>query len=161
MKAWIHGYSGRMGQEILKQMHGDSQWTIIGGSSGRGLYYQEQEGLSWDRFENLVSEANVLIDFSSVSGNADLLRALHTQSNVSTALLQYPPLDAFTIAPMDVATSVLNKVGSTPTTSGHWRHEIRAWYLCCAFLRRVENQKAIQEFAKLSGKTEADTKTHA
>ncbi|MBC7660177.1 MAG: 4-hydroxy-tetrahydrodipicolinate reductase [Chitinophagaceae bacterium] len=87
MKAWIHGYSGRMGQEILKQIHNDPQWTMIGGSSARGLYYKDQEGLSWDRFENLLSEAEVLIDFSSVSGNEELYQGLLTQSNISAALI--------------------------------------------------------------------------
>ncbi len=87
MKAWVHGYSGRMGQEITKQIHAQKDWTLIGGSSGKGLYYQDQEGLSWDQFGNVLSEADVLIEFSSVEGNVELLRKLETQSHVSTAIL--------------------------------------------------------------------------
>lgn len=88
MKAWIHGYSGRMGQEIAKQIHSQSaQWKLVGGSSAKGLYYQEGEGISWDRFENLLSEANVLIDFSSVAGNQQLLNAILTQGKVGAAVL--------------------------------------------------------------------------
>lgn len=88
MKAWIHGYSGRMGQEIAKQIHSHpGAWSLIGGSSAKGLYYHEQDGISWERFENLLSEANVLIDFSSVNGNKELLNALLTHGNIPTALL--------------------------------------------------------------------------
>lgn len=88
MKAWIHGYSGRMGQEIAKQIHSHpAAWTLVGGSSAKGLYYHEQEGISWDRFENLLGESEVLIDFSSVAGNKELLNAILTHGNIPTALL--------------------------------------------------------------------------
>ncbi len=88
MKVWIHGYSGRMGQEISKQLQAHSKkWSLTGGSSPRGLFYQDQEGISWDRFENLLSEADAVIDFSSVNGNRELLTALQKHSHISTALL--------------------------------------------------------------------------
>lgn len=87
MKVWIHGYSGRMGQEITKVLRATNSWTLIGGSSGRGLLFEGQEGLSWDQFPNIISNAEVLIDFSSVAGNLELQKAIRSDSHFSKAVL--------------------------------------------------------------------------
>lgn len=87
MKAWIHGMSGRMGQEISNALRAKSEWNLIGGSSGRGLTIEDHEGLSWEVFPNAVSNADVLIDFSSVAGNLELQKNVLSDVHYSTAVL--------------------------------------------------------------------------
>lgn len=87
MKAWLHGYSGRMGQEITKALRSTKSWTLVGGSSGRGLMVEDHEGISWDQFSNVVTSANVLIDFSSVAGNLELQKIIRSDNHYSTAIL--------------------------------------------------------------------------
>ncbi len=87
MKAWMHGYSGRMGQEITKAIRATNHWTLVGGSSARGLMFEEQEGLSWDQFSNAVTNADLVIDFSSVAGNLELQKVIRSDSHYSKALL--------------------------------------------------------------------------
>jgi 4-hydroxy-tetrahydrodipicolinate reductase len=87
MKAWLHGYSGRMGQEIIKAIRSTYSWTLTGGSSARGLMVQNQEGLSWDQFSNAVTDVDLVIDFSSVAGNLELLKTIRSDRHYSKALL--------------------------------------------------------------------------
>lgn len=87
MKAWMHGYSGRMGQEITKTIRSTKSWTLVGGSSARGVMVEDHEGLKWDRFSNAVSDANVVIDFSSVAGNLELQKVIRSDEHFSKALL--------------------------------------------------------------------------
>jgi len=76
-------------------------------------------------------------------------------SEVSTAMIRHPPLNAYTIAPISVATSVLKKLGSVTTTSGHWRHEIKTWFGHSGLLRRYSMNNFIKGLALQRAKAEA------
>lgn len=90
MKVWIHGYSGRMGQEIAQQMAATKKdWTLLGGTSAEGLHLTQQKYTepNWDRFPEHLKDVDLLIDFSSASANAVLLDYLRRDGKSRKAVL--------------------------------------------------------------------------
>ena len=61
---WIHGISGRMGQEISELLAADKELSLLGGS--------DQKSKLNDEIEN----ADIIVDFSSTAGNLQLQKHL-------------------------------------------------------------------------------------
>lgn len=90
MKVWIHGYSGRMGQEIGQLMAATCKdWTLLGGTSAEGLHLAQKNFVepNWDNFPQYLKETDLLIDFSSASANAVLLDYLRRNGKSQKAIL--------------------------------------------------------------------------
>ncbi|MEZ4742535.1 MAG: 4-hydroxy-tetrahydrodipicolinate reductase [Bdellovibrionota bacterium] len=74
-KAWIHGYSGRMGEKIKQALENSSFFELIGGSS------LEKKDLT------KINETDIILDFSSALGNIELLNILETSNLENVAVL--------------------------------------------------------------------------
>jgi 4-hydroxy-tetrahydrodipicolinate reductase len=61
---WINGVSGRMGQNILALLNESKEFTYLGGSDQANLIKP-----------SLISQSDIIIDFSSAGGNLLLLNA--------------------------------------------------------------------------------------
>jgi len=107
--------------------------AIINIASVTGLY-------PWPNLSSVYGATKAYVDILSRSVSeevGDKIDVISVRpSEVSTALIRHLSLNAYTIAPLSVATSVLKKLGSVTTTSGHWRHEIMAGIRQIGFLRR-------------------------
>ena len=73
---WIHGLSGRMGQEIFLAVKKDSSYTFLGGSS-------RSKDLSVDKLNN----CDLIFDFTNLEGNLFLLETLKLKMKASPKVL--------------------------------------------------------------------------
>lgn len=80
IKAWINGYSGRMGQEIAEAAKDDQQLQIVGGSGHMLLKTQMRELEKYDvkDLAKALKEIDIIIDFSNIDGNHLLYQALES-----------------------------------------------------------------------------------
>jgi len=113
----------------------------------------------WPNLFPVYGATKAYVDILSRSVNeevADKIDVISVRpSEVSTALIRHPPLNAYTIAPISVATSVLRKLGRVDTTSGHWRHEIKTWLTHSSSLRTYGNKAFLRSLAKKRAQAEA------
>ncbi|SME90303.1 4-hydroxy-tetrahydrodipicolinate reductase [Pseudobacteriovorax antillogorgiicola] len=79
-KVWLHGYHGRMGQEILHLLEEDSHLKFLGGSSRNQLILpgREPNGYSPNDLVESLGETDVIIDFSNIAGNQAIFKACKT-----------------------------------------------------------------------------------
>jgi len=126
--------------------------AIINIASVTGLY-------PWPRISAVYGATKAYVDILSRSVSeevGDKIDVLSVRpSEVSTAMIRRLDLNAYTIAPTSVATSVLKKLGSVTTTSGHWRHEIMAGVRQIGFLRRYSWNNFLKRVAYQRAKAEA------
>ncbi|MBF0441454.1 MAG: 4-hydroxy-tetrahydrodipicolinate reductase [Oligoflexales bacterium] len=73
IKAWIHGYSGRMGYELLEAFKSETQYfDLLGGSAEHLIgFYESQEiraKINCNLYD-ILPNVDLIIDFSSPEGN--------------------------------------------------------------------------------------------
>lgn len=102
---WISGLSGRMGQSIAQAIAENPRFELIGGGT--------------EKMTDLVAlkKADVIIDFSSISGNGALLKTL-TSHKAKTVLIGTTGLTEKTLEKWaDLAKKNLHRVLFAPNTS--------------------------------------------
>lgn len=77
IKVWVHGSNGRMGMEISQLLQGNTGAKVVGGSGLDLLKTDHQEVHKYSPVDlaKQLAAADVVIDFSSPSGNKTLLEA--------------------------------------------------------------------------------------
>ena len=79
---FINGFMGRMGQNILEQAKENKSFNFIGGCGSKAIYDSSENELdnTDDNFKDIVSKADVIIDFSNDLGNEALLNRIKSLS---------------------------------------------------------------------------------
>ncbi len=89
-KAWINGYSGRMGEELQRLMAKSPQeWSLLGGTSLDLLFDRTRgdQAADWLELPHYLERTDLLIDFSAAAGNQQLFKALTPKSLQDKAIL--------------------------------------------------------------------------
>lgn len=89
LKIWIHGISGRMGELLCKEAKAHGAFEIIGGS-GKGITGEWRQGKlepTEKSTESLLSQADVVLDFSSIEGTQNLLESINSLGDKAPAVL--------------------------------------------------------------------------
>jgi len=99
---WIHGLSGKMGQEVQVCTNAHKSVYFAGGSS-RVLQYDGKLGLEKTNKDTLASalseiSPSILIDFSTISGNQLLLDSLQTYTKPLAVVVGTTGLEASTVS---------------------------------------------------------------
>lgn len=102
---WISGLSGRMGQSIVQAAEEDPRFSIIGGSTEKKT---DLAGLK---------KADIIIDFSSLEGNAALLKLLQSYKNKSVLVGTTGLSDKTLKVWSDLAKKNSHKILFAPNTS--------------------------------------------
>lgn len=89
-KVWIHGIRGKMGQWLMESIHQSSHYELIGGSGKNHIeLYENGHKLSESKvtIEDAISQSHLIIDFSTVAGNASLLEVVQKISGQRSYLI--------------------------------------------------------------------------
>ncbi len=89
IKIWIHGISGRMGELLCKEAKADGAFEIIGGS-GKGVTGEWRQGQlqpTEKSPESLLTQADVVLDFSSIEGTQTLIDSMNSLKGKAPAVL--------------------------------------------------------------------------
>jgi 4-hydroxy-tetrahydrodipicolinate reductase len=88
LSVWIHGLSGRVGQELQRLLESEAQqpFVLVGGS---------HKSSGWSEFARRCSAIEMLIDFSSAEGNVQLLKQLQeNRGDIKSVLIGTTGLSA-------------------------------------------------------------------
>lgn len=89
VKIWIHGISGRMGELICKEAKANGHFEILGGT-GKGVTSEWRHGKlqpTEKPAELLLTQADVVLDFSSLDGTQTLLDSMSSAQGKLPAIL--------------------------------------------------------------------------
>ena len=88
---WIHGYSGKMGQEILALIKDNSVYSFIAGSDqliyGLPSYAEKDANTSELSSALSANPPDIILDFSTVTGNSTLLSSIQVSTSFRSAVL--------------------------------------------------------------------------
>ena len=111
---WVYGISGRMGQALVECLRTDDMFYCRGGSNSAGDVDSDGNSLEFSE-----QATDVLIDFSTLAGNAALLRRLSSvQARDKAVLIATTGLDSDSItAWQQTAASLRLRLLFAPNTS--------------------------------------------